>query len=81
MKAMRILFLWAAMMCLSQINGAAMACTACFGQSDSPMAKGLNAGVFALLAVIGMVLAGAATFFVFMARRASTVAKQENGKI
>jgi hypothetical protein len=49
----------------------AHACAACFGRSDSPMAKGMNAGIFVLMAVIGMVLAGVASFFVFLSRRAS----------
>ena len=59
----------------------AMACAACYGVSDAPMARGMNAGIYALLGVIGTVLCGAATFFVFLARRASAVAKaQEQGK-
>jgi hypothetical protein len=51
----------------------AHACAACFGKSDSAMAKGMNAGIFALLAVVGAVMAGAASFFVFLARRAAAV--------
>jgi hypothetical protein len=45
------------------------ACAACFGQSDSSMAKGMNMGIFALLLVITSVLCGVAGFFVFIARR------------
>jgi hypothetical protein len=56
---------------------AAHACSACFGQSDSAMAKGMNAGIFALLAIIGGVLAGAASFFVFLARRSSAMEKEQ----
>jgi hypothetical protein len=41
------------------------------------MAKGMNAGILALLTVIGTVLAGAASFFVFLARRAASSARQE----
>jgi len=48
---------------------AALACPVCFGQSDSPMAQGVNMGIFFLLGVIGVVLAGFATFFVYLARR------------
>ena len=51
--------------------GSALGCAACFGQSDSNMAHGMNAGILALLAVVGTVLAGAASFFVFLARRAA----------
>ena len=37
------------------------------------MAKSVNAGIFSLLAVVATVLIGAASFFVFLSRRASTV--------
>jgi hypothetical protein len=52
-----------------------MACTACFGQSDSPMAKGMNMGIFTLLLVITCVLAGVASFFVYLIRRGSQLAE------
>lgn len=45
------------------------ACSSCFGQSDSRMAQGMNAGIFALLAIVGVVLGGIASFFVFIVRR------------
>ena len=46
------------------------ACAACFGKSDAAMAKGLNAGIFALLVfVLGLWIAFA-SFFVFIVRRA-----------
>jgi uncharacterized membrane protein len=50
-----------------------LACAACYGQSDSPMAKGMNAGIASLLVVVGVVLAGFAAFFVFLARRSATI--------
>jgi hypothetical protein len=59
-----------------------LACAACFGASDSSMAKGMNMGIFALLGVIVLVLGGIASFFIFLARRASThgtSAKQFSG--
>jgi hypothetical protein len=81
MKTFRNLILGAGLAGLAQVNGTVLACAACYGASDSPMAKGMNAGIFVLLGVIGAVLCGAATFFVFLARRASSVAKtQENLK-
>jgi hypothetical protein len=49
---------------------AALACPVCFGQSDSPMAQGVNMGVFFLLGVVVVVLAGFAAFFIYLARRA-----------
>jgi uncharacterized membrane protein len=48
------------------------ACAACFGASDDPMAKGMNAGIFALLGVVAVVLLGFLLFMVFLVRRAST---------
>jgi hypothetical protein len=47
------------------------ACAACFGKSDSNLAKGMNMGIFALLICITGVLATLATFFIFLAVRAS----------
>lgn len=52
-------------------------CATCFGQTDSPLGKGLNWGIFALLTVVGAVLAGICSFFVFIARRAAQVHAEE----
>jgi hypothetical protein len=38
------------------------------------MAKGMNWGIFSLLAMVAMVLGGVASFFVYLARRSATVA-------
>lgn len=46
------------------------ACAACYGQSDSAMAAGMNWGILSLLGMIVFVLGGVAGFFVFLARRA-----------
>ena len=45
------------------------ACAACYGQSDSPLASGMNWGIFTLLGVIVTVLATVATFFIYLIRR------------
>jgi heme/copper-type cytochrome/quinol oxidase subunit 2 len=47
------------------------ACAACYGQADSPMANGMNWGIFSLLAVVVGVLGSVAVFFVYLARRAA----------
>lgn len=47
------------------------ACAACYGASDSPMAKGMNWGIFSLLGVVGVVLACIATFFVFIGKKSA----------
>ena len=46
-----------------------LACSVCFGQSDSAMAQGMNMGIFTLLLVITSVLCGVAGFFVYLVRR------------
>ncbi len=54
------------------------ACATCFGQSDAPMAQGMNWGIFTLLAVIVTVLGSIAGFFVFLIRKAAAqVAKND----
>jgi len=55
----------------------ALACSACFGKSDSAMARSVNASIFTLMGVIGTVLIGAASFFVFLAKRAAATAQAE----
>ena len=57
-----------------------LACPVCFGQNDSPMAWGVNMGIFAMLAVTGGVLAGFATFFVHLMRRARLAADPAMGR-
>jgi ABC-type antimicrobial peptide transport system permease subunit len=52
----------------------ASACTACYGQSDSDMARGMNMGIYFLLAVLVVVLGSIAGFFVFIIRRAARMA-------
>ena len=47
----------------------ALACAACYGQSDSPLAQGMNWGIVSLLAVVGCVLSGVAAFFVHIGRK------------
>jgi hypothetical protein len=53
---------------------AALACPVCFGQSDSPLAIATNLGVMAMLVVVVAVLGSFAAFFVYLARRARTMA-------
>jgi len=64
-----------ALLLCALVPRAAFACAACFGKSYSPLAQGMNMGIFALLGVIGTVLAGVAGFFVFLARRSAQTAK------
>ncbi|HZQ46674.1 MAG TPA: hypothetical protein VFC07_06670 [Verrucomicrobiae bacterium] len=60
----------------------ALACAACYGKSDSPLAQGMNWGIFSLLAVVGCVLGGIASFFIYLARKsAATPAIMPEGEM
>jgi hypothetical protein len=50
------------------------ACAACFGQSNSAMARSLNWGILSLLVVVVGVLGSIASFFVYLAKRSATLA-------
>ncbi len=52
----------------------ALACPVCFGNSDAPMAKATNTGIIFMLAIVGVVLTGFASFFIYLIRRANRVA-------
>ena len=58
---------------------AVIACPVCFGQSDSPMAWAMNTGIFFMLVIVGGVLAGFASFFVHLVRRARLVEQSGSG--
>jgi len=55
------------------------ACAACYGASDSPLASGMNWGIFSLLGVVVMVLGSVATFFVFIGKKAAAAANEQPG--
>jgi len=60
----------------------AWACAACFGKSDSSLARGMNMGILSLLLMVGFMLSAVAGFFVFLARRsAKTAANLEAPKV
>jgi hypothetical protein len=46
-----------------------LACSVCFGQSDSPLAQGTNMAIFFMLGVTGVMLASFAGFFIYLIRR------------
>lgn len=45
------------------------ACAACTGQSNDPLAHGMNWGIFTLLGIVVLMLSSIATFFIFLIRR------------
>jgi hypothetical protein len=67
MKSLRKVFVAAAMLAAA-MPLPAFACAACYGKSDSPLAHGMNWGIFTLLGVITSVLACFALFFVHIMR-------------
>jgi hypothetical protein len=79
MKRLAMIFILSAGFVLAS-EAPALACAACFGQSDSSMARSLNASIFTLLGFIGTVLIGAVAFFVFLAKRAAAMYEAEQTK-
>ena len=64
MKSLRKILLTAAAFVPSPL----FACAACYGRSDSPLAYGMNWGIFTLLGFILTVLTCIALFFVHVVR-------------
>ena len=56
----------------------AMACPVCFGATDSPMAGGMNNGIFFLLGVIGTVQIGFVALFVSFRRRGKEMERRRD---
>jgi hypothetical protein len=46
-----------------------LACSVCFGQSDSPLAQGTNMAIFFMLGVTAFMLASFAGFIIYLNRR------------
>ena len=79
----KLLTAFCALLFLAGRPASVLACAACYGQSDSTMATGMNWGIFSLLGVAGLVLGCLGTFFVFLATRPDVTQDQEpdrNGK-
>ena len=53
-----------------------LACSVCYGDPNSALSQGAQAGVLVLLGVIGVVLLGFASMMVFWMRRAANLASQ-----
>ncbi len=49
----------------------ALACSVCYGDPNSAMHQGAQAGVLVLLGVVGVVLTGLASLLLFWVRRAA----------
>ena len=57
--------------------GQVWACPVCFGAVDSPMARGMNWAIFALLGITGGVLCAFAAFFIYLLKRSRMMLGQE----
>ena len=55
----------------------ALACATCYGESDSPLAAGMNWGILTMICVAYFVLFSIIGFFIFVARRAAAMAALE----
>lgn len=59
-----------ALLALILIPERVMACPVCYGASDSNIIAGVNLAILALLGITGGVLAGFASFFLYIRTRA-----------
>jgi heme/copper-type cytochrome/quinol oxidase subunit 2 len=58
-----------------------LACATCGGAHvDSPMAQGMNWGIFTLMAVIGTVLGGFLTFLIYAIRKSEALEAEAQKK-
>ena len=51
----------------------ALACSVCFGDANSALSRGAQAGMLVLLGVVGAVLVGVASLILFWMRRAANL--------
>lgn len=61
---------WGVIVALILLAPALSACPVCFGAPDDPMVKGVNNGIWVLLALVALVQAGFAAMFWSFWRRA-----------
>ena len=54
---------------------AVMACAVCGGDPEAPMSQGMSMGILTLLIIIGGVLIGFSTFFLFLRYRAKSFSR------
>jgi hypothetical protein len=71
-----VLSSWLLLLFVLATPRAALACPVCFGQNDSPLAAAMNMGIVFMLLIVGVVLVGFASFFIYLMRRARMVAQQ-----
>lgn len=60
---------------LASAPAPALACPVCYGMLEGPLADGTNKAILALLGVTWCILAGFATFFIYLLKRARIAAE------
>jgi len=70
------LLLVAASLGLFAVPSSALACAACYGQSDSPLASGVTWGILSLLVVVMTVLGSIVSFFVYIHKKSVAAVSQ-----
>lgn len=63
---------WVVVILLAMAPAAAQACSVCYGEPDSPAARGLTWAILSLIVVVAVVLAGVTAFFVHAGRNSLT---------
>ena len=58
---------------LTLLAGNAAACAVCYGNPESPLTKGISAGIWVLLGCIGFVLSGFAGVFLYWMYRSRNI--------
>ena len=58
---------------LASAPAPAFACPVCYGMLEGPLADGTNKAILALLGITGCVLAGFASFIIYLIRRSRVV--------
>lgn len=68
-----------AALALASTPAPALACPVCFGMLEGPVADGTNKAILVLLAITGSVLAGFASFIIYLVRRSRVVVSSPVG--
>ena len=61
--------------CIALAPARSLACATCYGASDSPMAEGMNWGIFTLMGIIVPVLGTFLAFFIYLIRKSEALAQ------
>ena len=59
------------------LSPSALACATCYGESDSPLAAGMNYAILTMIVVAYSVLFSIIGFFIYAARKAAAIAALE----